>query len=68
LFAQRRSFGKLRTGQAKRKDTFSKVFFGGFLPKSTKNRPSKAKFFPRLQKFLTFLMAYPGEKDVSSLY
>jgi hypothetical protein len=55
LFAQRK--------RTKRKGTFSKVFFEGFLPKLFKNRPSKAKFSPRLQKFLTLLMAYTDEKE-----
>jgi hypothetical protein len=64
LLAQRKPFGKLRTGQAKRKGTFSKVFFSDFLAKTAKNRPSKAKFSPRLQKFLTLLTAYTGEKGI----
>jgi hypothetical protein len=55
LFAQRK--------RTKRKGTFSKVFFEGFLPKPFKNQPSKAKFSPRLQKFLTLFMAYTGEKE-----
>jgi hypothetical protein len=59
-FSLPRSVGGKRT---KRKGTFSKVFFEGFLSKPFKNRPSKAKFSPRFQKFLTLLMAYIGEKE-----
>jgi hypothetical protein len=54
----------LRTSEngTKRKGTFRQVFFKEILSNLFKNHILKAKFPPRLQKFLTLLKYYTYEK------
>jgi len=56
LFAQRK--------RNQKKGHFSSGIFSSYLKNSHKNRILKAKFSPRLQKFLTLLKYYTYEKDL----
>jgi hypothetical protein len=49
--------------EPKERALFRRCFLKAFLQKLFKNRPLKAKFSPRLQKFQTLSMAYTDEKE-----